>query len=247
MSSSIKQVQRRNVSFLVYEDETPSLPKFWDWDEWESHTYEVLETFLDKDHSYIDAGVHLGETVLYGAHLAKSVYAVEPDPEALRIANKNIELNGIPNVKVIPKALGNDSESVKLGCPNTCPDLGSSRTAAFFADEANSFEAESISLLSLIESERINDLNFLKIDVEGMEDVIISNAADLQVPIYVEIHTPWLSQKYDGYIKILHFLQRYRNLTLFQGGQKFNVAWEDLGSLYIEEERPEGFFSILAH
>ena len=42
-------------------------------------------------------------------------------------------------------------------------------------------------------------------------------AADLQVPMYVEIHTPWLSQKYDGYIKILHFLMRYRNLTLFQG------------------------------
>jgi FkbM family methyltransferase len=249
-TNSLTEVKRRGVRFFVYENETPSIPNFWAWDDWESHTYKVLESFLDKDHSYIDAGVHLGQTVLYGAELAKTVYAVEPDSEALRITGKNIHINGISNVKLLPKALGGDSESIKLGCPNTCPALGSSRTAAFFADEANSFEAESISLPSLIESERINDLNFLKIDVEGMEDVIIENAGDLQVPIYVEIHTPWLSQKRGGFERILDFMRRYKNLTLFQCGGESSVSVNDLSKLYVEEEKKrnpycEGFFSVL--
>jgi len=246
---SVKRVERRGVSYLVYENESPTIVGYWDWDVSRDPTYEVLEQFLDKSHSYMDVGVHLGQTILYGSQLAKSVYAIEPDAEALRITKRNMELNDVSNVKLIPKALGNDSESIKLGSPAKYPELGNSRTAAFFADEANSFEVESISLHSLIESERINDLNFLKIDVEGMEDVVIGNATDLRIPLYMEIHTPWLTEKYDGYIKILHFLQRYENLTLFQGNQRerSSVTWEDLGVMYIENECPEGFFSILAY
>ena len=100
----ILKIKRRNVSFLVYEHESPNIYDFWHNENWENFTYEVLENFLDKEHSYIDVGVHLGETILFGAQLSKTCYAVEPDPECIRIASKNIELNNINNIKLIPKA-----------------------------------------------------------------------------------------------------------------------------------------------
>ena len=244
---SIKKVERRGISFFVYQNESPAIPDFWNWDWWESHTYKVLESFLDKDHSYIDVGTHLGQTVLFGAKLAKACYAIEPDPESLRITNKNIKLNDISNVNLIPKALGGDHENIKLGCPNTCPDLGSSRTSHFFSEESNSFEVESISLPFLIKNEKIDDLNFIKIDVEGMEDVIIENASDIKVPIFIEVHTPWLSQEEDGYRKILDFMDRYENMTLFRDGLESPTSIDNLSKMYIKEERPEGFFSVLGY
>tara|TARA_B100000959_G_C14988701_1_gene626747 strand:+ start:3470 stop:4210 length:741 start_codon:yes stop_codon:yes gene_type:complete len=244
---SVKKVERRGTSFLVYENESPAIPNFWEWDWWESYTYKVLESFLDKDHSYIDVGVHLGQTVLYGAKLAKTCHAIEPDPECLRITNKNIKLNNISNVNLIPKALGKDHENVRLGCPKACPSLGSSRTSHFFSEESNSFEVESVSLSSLIKNEKIDDLNFIKIDVEGMEDIVIENAPDIKVPIFIEIHTPWLSQGEDGYKKILDFMGRYKNITLFQDYNELAISLEVLSRMYVEKEQPEGFFTILGY
>ena len=57
---------------------------------------------------------------------------------------------------------------------------------------ANSFETESISIPKLVEQENINDLNFIKIDVEGMEDLIIENIGEIDLPLLVEVHTPLL-------------------------------------------------------
>lgn len=248
---NIKQIRRRDVTFAVYENESPEVPDFWQWDAWENHTYRILETFLDKEHSYIDVGVHLGQTVLYGAQLAKFVYAVEPDPEAIRITNKNLALNNISNIKLFPYALGADAAVVRLGCPKNCPSLGASRTSSFFSEEANSFEVRSFSLSSLIENEGIDDLGLVKIDVEGMEDVILANSPCLEVPVYVAIHTPWLSQKYAGYESILRFLSRYSRLTLIgswsDGTVPVYVDLEHLEDMYVEEETSKGaFFDILA-
>ena len=80
-----------------------------------------------------------------------------------------------------------------------------------------------------------------------MEDVIIENASDIKVPIFIEVHTPWLSQEEDGYRKILDFMSRYENMTLFQDGLESPVSIDNLSKMYIKEERPEGFFSVLGY
>lgn len=253
MKSNIwKRIKRRNLDFVVYQDESPCTADFWDWDNWESATYAVLEKFLDKDHSYIDAGVHLGQTILFGSQLSKKCYAVEPDPEALRITKSNINLNQFENIDLIEKALGEDGE-VELGLPDSNHALGNSRTSAAFKDQV--FFAPSISLPSLIKEKKIDDLNFIKIDVEGMEDLILSQCDDsFNVPMLVEIHTPWLHYKKIGYKTILNFFKRYKYLYhINHNNPSLNrfVSIEDLSKMYIEKEKEfggpiEAFFSILA-
>ena len=241
----IKKVKRRNISFFVSENESPNIPGFWDDATWESHTYEVLEKFLDKQHSYIDVGVHLGQTVLYGSQLAKTCYAVEPDPECIRIIRKNIELNNQSNINLIQKALGKDCDSIRLSCPDNLL-LGSSATTHFNSDQsAKSFEVQSISLPTLVNSENVNDLSFIKIDVEGMEDVIIDNIGDIAVPILIEIHTPLLYYKSQGFDKIINYLKQYNKIYFFFGGRKFPIKADDLSKLYVEENSSKGYFSVL--
>jgi len=246
----VKIITRQDVSFAVYENESPAIADFWQWDEWEKYTYKYLKHFLDKDHSYIDIGVHLGQTILFGSQLCKTCYAIEPDPEAIRIIKRNIDLNDFSNIDLITKAVGEDNKTIKLGCPETCPDLGSSRTSQFFAEEANSFKVQSISLPTLIKEKEINDLNFIKIDVEGMEDTIIDTMWDIHVPIFVEMHTPWLSQGKEGFDKIMKYLERYNQIYLFMGGEEkpINSVTYISQTLYFPEENPkgDGFYTILA-
>ena len=243
----ILKIKRRNVSFLVYEHESPNISDFWHNENWENFTYEVLENFLDKEHSYIDVGVHLGETILFGAQLSKTCYAVEPDPECIRIASKNIELNNINNIKLIPKALGNNCSKIMLGAPGSLS-LGSSATTYFNAElSANSFETESISIPKLVEQENINDLNFIKIDVEGMEDLIIENIGEIDLPLLVEVHTPLLFYKYKGLEIIVNHLGKFKNIVVFIAGRKFKIKANEILNLYEEENNPRGYFSVLAY
>src|SRR5580692_4173846 len=68
------------------------------WDEvssgtWESSTFAIFDRFLDRQHSYIDIGAWIGPTVLYGCQLAKTAYALEPDPLAYVELAQNIAVN----------------------------------------------------------------------------------------------------------------------------------------------------------
>ena len=67
---------------------------------WEVHTHKILEKFLDSNHSFIDIGAFIGPTTLYGAFIAKKVYAIEPDPIAFNELKKNVLLNHVLKEKI---------------------------------------------------------------------------------------------------------------------------------------------------
>lgn len=74
-----------------------------------------MDRFLNENHNYLDIGAWVGPTVLYGAHLAKHVYAVEPDPVAFGEWNENLTLNSPISSKVTPV---NAALSEKTGTTN---------------------------------------------------------------------------------------------------------------------------------
>ena len=60
-----------------------------------------------KDWTVIDAGANVGVfSVLFG-RLCKKVVAIEPCPTTVKYLKHNLAQNGITNVEVIQKALGN--------------------------------------------------------------------------------------------------------------------------------------------
>lgn len=186
------KITRNNLSFNV-DEKTPN-EEFWKNTNWESETYRVFDEQLQKDKSYLDIGTWIGPTVLYGAQLAKKVYTFEPDPVAWEEFQKNLSLNDFTNVSAYNFGLSNQTGTVRMGSDNR---LGESVTrVGKFKDEL-SFDAECRSFDSFISSlntDEINDLNFIKLDIEGGEYLIAQSnfLKNNPLPMLLSIHPPMM-------------------------------------------------------
>lgn len=166
-------------------------------DLWEPHTYHTLSKFLDTHHSYVDIGAWAGPTVLYGCQLAKHCYAVEPDPVALKLLHKHLEINRFSNVTVFEGAISDKNGEIQLGCigPEQRFKLGESMTSTLF--HYNSFTVPCLTLEEFFLRHNITDCNFIKMDIEGGEFFVLSQAwqflEQLKVPLYLALHGPFLS------------------------------------------------------
>lgn len=186
------KIHRRNVSFEVTEG-TPN-ENFWGYSDWERETYDVLSNWLKNDKIYIDIGAWIGPTVLFAAKLCKKVYTFEPDPSAWEELQSNIRLNGYTNIIAQNVAVGNNNGIIYMGSDNR---LGESTTRVGKFQNGTDFSASCISIddfLVSIEGE-LNDINFIKIDIEGGETEIAKSKMlkKLKIPTLVSIHPPMIS------------------------------------------------------
>ena len=159
---------------------------------WESSTYTVLDKFLDKRHSCIDIGSWVGPTVLYASQLAKHCYAVEPDPAAFSELRNNIQLNKelISKITLSNLALGNSSGTIYLH--QTDGEWGSSGSNILFDKTKASIQVKSITIQQFIQTNSITDCNFIKMDIEGGEFIVLPTMLEylrtIKPTILLELH-----------------------------------------------------------
>lgn len=170
---------------------------------WEPETFRALLRYLDKNHSYIDVGAWIGPTVMYGCQLSKFCYAIEPDPVAFGVLKANIALNHFTNVSIHEVAIADIDGELEMASPNTS--LGDSCTSFLFRGEY-AVKVPAMTLSHFFESNKIVDCNFLKIDTEGAEVLIIPSSRELlnalRPTIYLGLHAPSFAQK-DSYFGVL--------------------------------------------
>jgi len=163
--------------------------KFWarvSQKKWELQTFRLFERFLDKHHSYIDVGAWIGPTVLYGAQLARHCYAIEPDPQAFSELEANIRLNPSVATKVslFNTLIGDTCGEVAFGSNSQ---FGDSMSSMIFSDPAVKVMAKATTLEELISTNNITDCNFIKMDIEGGEVIVLPNIEN-----YLRNHKPIL-------------------------------------------------------
>lgn len=145
--------------------------------------------FNGSDVVFIDCGANLGVFTLEASKLMKDwgkVYAFEPQKPIYNAMVQTLKLNNCINVEVYNLALGSKNGFIKV------PDLDYSKNSNFGSLELNegSFSAridnKKISHLNYLEvslkkldSFNFNRVDFIKIDVEGMEDKILIGANQL--------------------------------------------------------------------
>lgn len=146
-----------------------------------------------KNLTIIDAGLNIGLFSLFASQFAKQIYAFEPAKETFELAQLNIKDNNVKNVKLINKGIGIKNEDVEFyNLANTT----ASNTMKDFKSQATSTEKVSlIRLDTFVKQEKIDKIDFLKLDIEGTEDEVIgSDSFENIVPILdsfvVELH-PW--------------------------------------------------------
>ncbi len=118
---------------------------------------------------FVDIGANIG---YYSLHLAvkgnSRVVAIEPNPPTLERLQYNIAINGLQEmITVVPKGIGPEGTHDLYSGKN----LGSSS----FHDDPNEetcniTSVETTPLLSLFEKLAIQEIDGIKIDIEGMED-----------------------------------------------------------------------------
>ncbi len=136
----------------------------------------------------IDGGANIGLSSVYFANRFKEslVYAIEPEGSNLEALQKNVA--GYPNVKIVSAALWPTDTRLKIKNTNESK-------WAISVEETTSREAdtlEGISISTLLEKFSIDQIDLLKLDIEGSERELFSRGADTWLPktksIVIELH-----------------------------------------------------------
>lgn len=180
----MRTVNIRGCCFTV--EAEPS--DYWEWIENDHYLadLETIEQFASMNVSFIDAGAWVGAYSLYASRLYKDVYAIEPDPVALDILNKNLAANEPDNMTLYQGALMGHSGTTTIGSTI----LGCSCTRQ--TCEQNTVEVPCITLREFCKN--IPDPLFIKMDVEGAEAQVLQDwkfFAERKPDVMLSTHRDW--------------------------------------------------------
>ena len=213
------QITIHGITFEV-DPEAPHHPGFWDHvnaGRWEPETYQVFKRYLSKNCSYLDIGAWIGPTVLYGRQLAKRCYAYEPDPVAFQALQRNLALNpGITNVQLNQQAARNRD---RPGGHRPSEGAGDSMTSFLWTEKTIAIQTTSFE--DILSNNQINDLNFIKMDIEGAEwAILVEMRAALQrlkPTLLLSLHAPFFRDKLQYLSVISDGLSMYDHLYSVDG------------------------------
>ncbi|GAA3944188.1 FkbM family methyltransferase [Hymenobacter algoricola] len=127
----------------------------------------------------LDIGANLGYYSVALSRLARpdgQVLAVEPIPQFQAIWQDNVKLSGVPNLTLLPYALGRENTMVQMGTPERDGLLHHGMTKV--AASSSEAYARTYDVPMRRPDELFADLprlDFVKCDVEGFESVVFEN------------------------------------------------------------------------
>jgi FkbM family methyltransferase len=123
-----------------------------------------------------DVGANIGIFTCWLAALGGSVHSFEPIPETFCRLRMNVKRNpGLSNVKLNCMAVGSDSSLLQFEVRDDSP--GTNHISVNSSNQGS--YVPSISLDEYCDQLGISSVDFLKIDVEGMEPNVLIGASDL--------------------------------------------------------------------
>lgn len=135
---------------------------------------ETLEVALPQRPRILDCGANIGLSTLYfkSRHPGARITAYEADPAIARVLRANLDRNGAGDVEVVRAAVWNASGTVEF-----CAEGADSGAVASLATglEGKPVRVPSIRLRELLEREEVD---LLKLDVEGAEDVVLEDCRE---------------------------------------------------------------------
>lgn len=168
------KISIRNKHFIVNEGNQRQTFDYINSGNWEPYTFEIFDYFINEDNVVFDLGCWHGITSLYLAHLSKKTYAIDPDPICFEELLKNVDLNPTLGAKIPAHqiAISNKAEKMKLFARENYG-ASSSSILKRNRDEKKTVEVNCMSLQEFINKENIPKVDFLKIDIEGAEFLIL--------------------------------------------------------------------------
>lgn len=145
---------------------------------WENHMQDIFKKYVNKDSIVIECGCHIGTHTLPLASLCKKLYGFEPMPDTYNILNQNIKLNNVNNCIIYKKGVA-DKEGVTQYCwiPENNPGGSGLNNNPMGKPNWIPYTNKNIEVeLTTIDLLELDNLDLIKIDVEGYETLVINGA-----------------------------------------------------------------------
>lgn len=168
-----------------------------------------------KDMVILDVGANIGVFTSYMRDFAKKIYAIEPSPEHFEALEKNKEFNKWDNVEVFNVAMADKDGEMTL----TMNDYNRTMNTLIIGKPAkdgryeletgveglkgtigakgydSNVKVKTVAFDSFLEQNNIDEVDFVKFDVEGSEDMILRSEGFRKVApkikaIEIEFHYP---------------------------------------------------------
>src|SRR5215213_4627468 len=199
-----------------------------------NHEDDIIEHFTPKQGDIVvDIGAHMGRyTIIASKRVGTNgkVVAIEAHPGNFEMLNRNIKLNQLANVISLNYAVYSKETKIKLYLPeeesgytiyNT---IMSNRAGT--EDKFVDVNAQTVDYLLELNQIREEEVNWIKIDVEGAEFEVLKGATNVlskskDIALLIEIHG------LDNYRPILDFLSLYNFKIEFEKSNK-NGDWRHI-------------------
>lgn len=167
--------------------------------------FRQINTYLIKNklikNNIIDLGAWIGDnSIPWAKNIDSTVYAIDPSPENCLFIEKTAELNGLTNIKVIQIAISDKNEIL-----STNQDL---HHCSFVYDNPGVngiHKVKSVTLDFLYERGEIDNIGYIHLDVEGMENKVI-HGGSIIINKFQPIITFEQHLEIDDYKLLTHYL-----------------------------------------
>lgn len=179
-------VTRGDLSFSVCDEDLSGDWGFWarfSDGSWEPEILDRIPDLIDGG-TYVDIGSWIGPQLLVASNYADRCVGFEPDPTAFDVLAFNVD--PVDNIDVHHAAISDVTGWTKI------TNDGDSTSRIGTGDHV----VPCYTLADAVEQFAITDVALVKIDIEGAEQYVIPDAADVLrsfgCPVFLSIH-PWVS------------------------------------------------------
>jgi FkbM family methyltransferase len=207
-----------------------------------NHEEDIIEHFTPKEGDIvIDIGAHIGlYTIISSKRVGTNgkVVAIEAHPSNFEMLKSNIKLNQLTNVTPLNYAVYSKETKIKLYLPDEESgytmhhSIMSNYVFTKYKDKTEDkfVEVNANTLDYLLQLNKITDVNWVKIDVEGAEFEVLKGAHNVllnskDISLLIEVHGK------DTYEPIIESLRSY-NFKIdfektYENGEKHIIALKD--------------------
>lgn len=185
---------------------------------------------IKPDSIVMDIGANYGALTIPMAHCAKEVYAFEPQRPAFAAMAANVALNNIENVVCENAGLSNHNDFIEVPRLNfnSANNIGglSMKEALPAGTECPTYQVRCTTLDKYVSDMNITKLDFIKMDVEGMEEMVLRGGVEaikkLKPLMYIEADREEKKESLLKFIDGLGYNMVYHNPPLFNPSNYFN-------------------------
>lgn len=134
---------------------------------------KYLKKYNERNRTMLDIGAHIGSTMLPYSKLFSNVIGFEPNKKNYNFCVKNLEFNKATNCSIENCAIFNRKFTGTTVQHNNC-----NSGCFYFKENTNNID-EIIETKILDDDEKINNVDFIKIDTEGAEYFVILGALEI--------------------------------------------------------------------